>query len=99
MHVKARYCSWYLLEVAASADPECMARIAQFVTSDLGGTPAEAPHAGRANFRLRRTGSSLPSVFRRLESVRSQLGISDYDISMPTLEEVFLAVVGESLHN
>lgn len=36
-------------------------------------------------------------VFRSMEAEKSRLKVVAYGVSMPTLEQVFLAVIGESL--
>ncbi len=40
---------------------------------------------------------SMARVFRVMEAARAELGVQAYGLSMPTLEQVFLSVVGENL--
>ena len=40
---------------------------------------------------------SMANVFRGMEAQRSTLGVVAYGLSMPTLEQVFLSVVGQDL--
>jgi hypothetical protein len=39
----------------------------------------------------------MANVFRGMEAQRGALGIEAYGLSMPTLEQVFLSVVGQDL--
>lgn len=67
-----------------------------FAAAQLDAAPAEAPAGGRLRFALP-PGSSLPAVFRAVEAARQQLGIQTYSLSQPTLEQVFVNVVGAQL--
>lgn len=40
---------------------------------------------------------SMARVFRAMEAAKVELGVQAYGLSMPTLEQVFLSVVGENL--
>ncbi len=40
---------------------------------------------------------SMARVFRAMEAAKADLGVQAYGLSMPTLEQVFLSVVGENL--
>lgn len=40
---------------------------------------------------------SMAAIFRLMESAERDLGVTAYGLSMPTLEQVFLSVVGENL--
>ncbi len=40
---------------------------------------------------------SMGTIFRLMESAKQTLGVTAYGLSMPTLEQVFLSVVGENL--
>ena len=40
---------------------------------------------------------SMATVFRAMEAAKGALGVEAYGLSMPTLEQVFLAVVGQDL--
>lgn len=39
----------------------------------------------------------MARVFRLMEGARSALGVQAYGVSLPTLEQVFLCVVGHEL--
>lgn len=56
----------------------------------------QAPAGGRQRFALPRS-ASLAAVFRAVESAHAQLGIQTYSLSQPTLEQVFVNVVGGRL--
>ena len=77
-------------------DAAAQAAIVDFAASQLGALPAEAPAGGRARFALP-AGTSLPAVFRAVEAARRQLTIQTYSLSQPTLEQVFVNVVGGHL--
>jgi hypothetical protein len=96
-HLKARYGGGYILECDAPDDATSRAALAAFVADKLGGVSAEERHMGRARFLLPRAGRQLAGVLRRLEAARESLGLSAYGVSVPTLEQVFLNVVGEHL--
>ena len=40
---------------------------------------------------------SMANVFRMMEQHRTDLGIEEYNLSMPTLEQAFHTVVGQHL--
>ena len=84
------------MQIDASDAEEQHSAIAHFVGAELGGT-VEEQHLARANFVLPTEMQSLAQVFRRLEAAKERLCISAYSLSMPTLEQVFLRVVGEQL--
>ncbi|KAK9829531.1 hypothetical protein WJX72_006343 [[Myrmecia] bisecta] len=101
--LKALYGGGYLLEVlTAEGDAMSHARVKEFVTQQFGGAEtgaADGVHqVGRAQYQLRHGGPSLAVVMREVEEVKEALGIRAYSISQPTLEQVFLAVIGERLH-
>jgi hypothetical protein len=39
----------------------------------------------------------MAAIFRLMEAAKRDLGVTAYGLSMPTLEQVFLTVVGENL--
>ena len=95
-HVGLSAAGSYLLEVFGADDTAAQAAIVDFAAAHLGAAPAEAPAGGRARFALP-PGTSLPAVFRAVEAARRQLGIQTYSLSQPTLEQVFVNVVGGQL--
>jgi hypothetical protein len=82
--------------VFGADDTAAQAAVVDFAASRLGAAPAEAPAGGRARFALP-PGASLPAVFRAVGAARQQLGIQTYSLSQPTLEQVFVNVVGGHL--
>ncbi|EIE27381.1 P-loop containing nucleoside triphosphate hydrolase protein [Coccomyxa subellipsoidea C-169] len=96
-HLKLRFGGGYLLEVHAADDDAAQARLAAYVARELGGEETEDRHFGRAKFRLPACGQSMARVFRAMEAAKADLGVQAYGLSMPTLEQVFLSVVGEIL--
>ncbi|CAL8463070.1 g2604 [Coccomyxa elongata] len=96
-HLKLRFGGGYLLDVHAADDEGVQARLAAFIARELGGAPSEDRHFGRAKFRLPVRGQAMARVFRVMEAARAELGVQAYGLSMPTLEQVFLSVVGENL--
>ncbi|KAK9808280.1 hypothetical protein WJX73_007025 [Symbiochloris irregularis] len=95
--LKALYGRGYLLEVHCHDSHEAMQAVAQFVSSALGGMESEERRFGRLKFVLPSKRQTLAQVFRSMEGEKSRLKIVAYGVSMPTLEQVFLAVIGESL--
>merc|ERR1712130_746748 len=89
--LKSTYGSGFILEV--HADESSGAGIIDFVTSALGGQLKEA-RIGSARFVLSKPGQSMSEVFRTLEQAKARLGIHEYGLSQPSLEQVFLNVVG-----
>jgi hypothetical protein len=62
--------------------------------------PAQARHLGRARFALPLApGRSPARVLRALEAAGPALGVTAYALSLPTLEQVFLNVIGQHLHH
>ena len=95
-HVGLLAAGSYLLEAFGADDTAAQAAIVDFAAAQLGAAPAEAPAGGRARFALPLS-ASLPAVFRAVEAARRQLGIQTYSLSQPTLEQVFVNVVGSRL--
>lgn len=75
------------------ADESQGAGIINFVQSALGGQLKEA-RLGSARFVLGKSGQTMSEVFRILEDAKSRIGIHEYGLSQPSLEQVFLTVVG-----
>ena len=69
------------------------AGIIDYVQSALGGQLKEA-RIGSARFVLNKHGQSMSDVFRHLEEAKARIGIHEYGLSQPSLEQVFLTVVG-----
>ena len=75
------------------ADESQGAAIIEYVQSALGGQLKEA-RIGSARFVLNRHEQSMSDVFRHLEEAKAKIGIHEYGLSQPSLEQVFLTVVG-----
>lgn len=98
--MQTMYGGGYLLDVQARDDAEAQRELQEFVRSEFGGIEVEGSrHFGRSRFRLSTSGPGLASVFRSVEKAKLQLGILQYSVSQPTLEQVFLTVIGELLHD
>ena len=80
----------------AQDSPEAIAATAALVTREQG-VQSEEVHFGRLKFLLPAEGQSLGRVFSLMEAHKQALGVLAYGVAMPTLEQVFLTVVGESL--
>ena len=59
-HLKLRFGGGYLLEVHAADDDGVQARLAGFVTRELGGQPLGSGHFGRVKFRVPAGGQVRP---------------------------------------
>ena len=92
----ALYGHGYLLEVHTLDDPLQQAVVADFITQQLGGVEVDQRWFGCLRFRLPARG--LAAAFRAVESRKESLCIDAYSLSQPTLEQVFLTVIGELLH-
>lgn len=86
------------MQVHAADSQEVTDRIAAHVREQLSGSETEDRRFGRLKFLVPSHSRSLAHVFKCMESVKDPLGIVAYGVSMPTLEQVFLNVIGESLH-
>ena len=84
-------------QVHAPDDKELQYAIAKFVADELKGLATEEQYHGRAKFSVPTAAWSLALLFRKMEGAKQHLGILTYGLSMPTLEQVFLNVVGEHL--
>jgi hypothetical protein len=91
------YGGGYVLECDVPADATVIAALSRFVAEELRGFPAEEGHAGRARFLIPRSGVPLATVLRKMEAARDGLRVTAFGVSLPTLEQVFLTVVGEHL--
>lgn len=96
-HLKEVYGGGYVLECETPPDGSTLDALTRFVRQKLRGFPAEAGHGGRARFLIPRSGLPLASVLRQMEAARESLGDTAFGVSLPTLEQVFLRVVGEHL--
>ncbi len=96
-HLKELYGGGYVLECDAPADATTLNALSRFVAEELRGFPAEEGRAGRARFLIPRSGTPLATVLRKMEAAKEALSITAFGVSLPTLEQVFLTVVGEQL--
>ena len=65
-----------------------VAAVRSFVERELKGREAEAPVFGRLRFQLPAHGMRLSQVLRVMEARKSELSVSAYALSQPTLEQV-----------
>ena len=72
---------------------EHQASVIKFVEAELSGVLTEA-HIGNAKFALNRPGQTIAALFRKMETLKRRLGIKEYGLSQPSLEQVFMTVVG-----
>ncbi len=68
--------------------------VTQFVAAELSGQVSEA-HIGTAKYTLRKSGLTIADAFRTMETAKSRLGVTEYGLSQPSLEQVFMTVVGD----
>lgn len=73
---------------------EHQAAVTSFVERELSGVLNEA-HIGTAKYTLRQPGLTVANAFRTMEMAKADLGISEYGLSQPSLEQVFMTVVGD----
>ncbi|MEW5297039.1 MAG: hypothetical protein WDW36_000274 [Sanguina aurantia] len=96
-HLKSTFGGAYRLEIHGPEGREATAAICRVVGEAFPGAGLEEDHFGHLKFALPAEGLSLARVFKVLESSKASLGVSAYAVSQPTLEQVFLAVVGHGL--
>ena len=87
--LKSRYGDGYALEIKCL--PKDADTIKAFVARTSRGAVLEEVHAGQLKYKLPRAGLTLSSLFAAIEANRA-LGIRDYSVSQPTLEQVFLSM-------
>ena len=85
------------MQVQAQDNPEAIKATTTLVTQQLQGVQSEEVHFGRLKFLLPADEQSLGHIFTLMEAHKLDLGVLAYGVAMPTLEQVFLTVVGESL--
>jgi len=100
LHIKMKYGSGYQVElfVESAASVDLAERIASFVRERLSHNAQQLEqHAGRFLFQLPPEGSTVHSagltlgrIFQEVQQNVQTLGIMDYSIMQPTLEQVFL---------
>ncbi|KAK9862183.1 hypothetical protein WJX84_007200 [Apatococcus fuscideae] len=95
--LKSRFGDGYLMEVHVPDERAIIRGVQQFVERELKGQEAEAPVFGRLRFQLPSHGLKLSEVLRAMEGRKHALGVLAYALSQPTLEQVFLSVIGEQL--
>jgi ABC-type multidrug transport system ATPase subunit len=88
--LKSRFGDGYALEIKClPADADA---IKAFVQRTSRGAVLEEEHGGQLKYKLPRAGLTLSSLFAAVEAQRAALGIRDYSVSQPTLEQVFLSM-------
>ena len=73
---------------------EHQAIVTRFVKAKLSGVLNEA-HVGTAKYTLRQPDLTVANAFRTMENAKADLGITEYGLSQPSLEQVFMTVVGD----
>jgi len=101
-HLKQKFGSEYLVEVtlgpargAATNDPERAARIGATLLEAFPGATLLSDKGGLLAFRVPRGSFRVGAAFEALEERKEILGITDYAVAEPTLEQVFVRVVTE----
>lgn len=87
------------MQVHTADDDVAMEEAAKFVTAQLSGRETEERRFGCMKFLVPYGSSSPAQIFRSIEMAKDQFGIVAYGVSLPTLEQVFLSVIGEALHH
>jgi ABC-type multidrug transport system ATPase subunit len=101
IHIKSKYGSGYQLEIFFDkrASTEDDLKLKSFVRTELSAAAQLLEcHGGHYIYQLppvRQCGLSLGQVFTKLENSRRGLGISDYTVAQPSLEQVFLRFAKE----
>ncbi len=80
----------------ALAQAAAAAQLEQLVSERCPGAALEESHFGCLRFRLPAKGLSLARVFEVMEGAKSRQLLAAYSVSQPSLEQVFLSVVGQS---
>lgn len=65
--------------------------LGEFVRSSFVGAELIEEHAGRAKYLIPQA-IPLATIFECIEDNKESLGILDYSVSQPTLEQIFVAV-------
>ena len=91
------FLTYVAAQVQAEDKPEAISATTALITQQLQGSQSEEVHFGRFKFLLPAEGQSLGRIFTLMEANKRDLGVLAYGVAMPTLEQVFLTVVGESL--
>ena len=91
---------WYVhvvLQGAPNVSEEHVNRVKAWIESNVQGASLDRQiWGGQVRFKAE-TGQSIATLFRSLEEQREALGLEYYSISQATLDQVFLAIVGQ--HN
>jgi len=104
IHIKGRYGSGYQLEVhfeqlGGADDQGREKRVTEFIRQELsGGAELLESHSGRVVYQLpslHKGGPTLGRVFIVLQASRRELGIAEYTLTQPSLEQVFLRFAKE----
>jgi len=86
-HLKTRFGEGYTAELKTT--PEKAAATEEFVVKELHGTVTEC-HDAWFSINIPKDALTLAQIFRKIESSREALQLSDYSVSQTTLEQIFL---------
>eukprot|EP01105_Mastigella_eilhardi_P028439 TRINITY_DN936_c0_g1_i14.p1 TRINITY_DN936_c0_g1~~TRINITY_DN936_c0_g1_i14.p1 ORF type:complete len:1870 (-),score=505.12 TRINITY_DN936_c0_g1_i14:2049-7658(-) len=89
-HLKDKFGGGYLVELKTREDK--LEEVKQFMTGKFDCELTEE-HNGRLKYVLPKEGTlGLATIFGTIEEAKEALGISDYAVSQPTLEQIFVAI-------
>eukprot|EP00997_Jenningsia_sp_PLL12_P003674 NODE_1700_length_1089_cov_35.468269_g1385_i0.p1 GENE.NODE_1700_length_1089_cov_35.468269_g1385_i0~~NODE_1700_length_1089_cov_35.468269_g1385_i0.p1 ORF type:complete len:162 (-),score=46.22 NODE_1700_length_1089_cov_35.468269_g1385_i0:110-595(-) len=92
-HLKTKFGRGYWLEFRV-ASSEQKAGLREFVEERFGSYTVEEEQTTFLRLRAARGDLRLSEVFENIEKNRDRLGVLDYAVSQPTLEQVFLNISG-----
>ena len=92
--LKERFGQGYSVEVKTS-DLNKVDDVKQFIRDLSPQAELGDHHGGHLNYQLAKGEATLADVFRRFETAKSKLSITEYAISQTSLEQVFLRFAKE----
>ena len=92
-HLKSRFGSGYTLQLRCAAAK--LPSVRSFIDRRFKGAVLEEAHEGQLRYQLPKGGSAIGAIFSEVEAQREPLGITDYSLSQPTLEQIFIAMAAQ----
>jgi ATP-binding cassette subfamily A (ABC1) protein 3 len=88
-HLKSRFGRGYLIEVNTHR-PEQTEGVRALLEAALPGIRVIESHSSHSKYEVGQTGNSLGKMFRLIETNKNDLGIREFAVSQPTLEQIFI---------
>merc|ERR1712146_6950 len=97
LHLKNRFGKGYALQLLLTRkvadDPEAIAELDKFISSDVSfAASVEAASGTARTYRLATEDVSLSDVFNAMEASKDSLGVREWALSQSTMEDVFATV-------